>query len=905
MHNTQLRCRRCIEFSENGSRQGLARLSSSRRPFAITGARPHYAPDLPFKLEHVLLDVKVDPKAKTLEGVATQRVRAVAPGQEWLKLDQVGLAIEEAKVGGQSAEFYTEGQSLRIRLPQNGGKGPSQGESFEVAVKYRLHDPKRGLYFTGPDADHPKKRYQVWSQGQDEDSRYWFPSFDYPNQKATSEVIATVPKGFTAVSNGALLSQKEDGAWTRYHYKLGTPHVMYLVCLTVAEFSHWEDKGPGGLPVQYFVEPGREEDGKRAFSNTPKMIEVYAAKTGMPYPYEKYSQVAVQDFIFGGMENTSATTQTDLTLHDERAHLEFSSDPLVSHELAHQWFGDLLTCRDWSHGWLNEGFATFMERVWVENSPDADGGPDEAKYYGLMDLREYLAEDSGRYRRAIVSNTYLEPMDLFDAHLYQKGGLVLNLIRYVLGEDAFWRSVQAYVARHRGGSVETLDLIRAIEDTTGRNLRRLFDEWVFGAWHPDFELTYAWHEEKKVVEIVIEQKQTGGLPVSVADGAVTHLFHLPAILELTLEGGARVTHRIELGEARERVFIPASSKPLMARFDPGGSIPKTLKFPRPKEMLLYQLKNDEDCLGRIEAAKELALVADLEIIDAMGAAIASEKFWAVQAEIATRLSEIRQDRARDGLIQALGRLAKGHPKARRAVVAALGTFKDDKAAAALKAFAEKDPSYSVEADATYAWASARMRPVPQPSAKDLDEVERFLVSQLGKDAYREVIRTSALHALSELPGVGRGERPKALVALIDWSSRSRPADARGAAVLGLGRIARTAVPSERARIFDVLAQLVDEDGFRLRMALVSALKTAGGEEASFLLWKIKSHDIDPRVRRGALAATEALGAEGTSPELVGQLKSSLEKLEEEHRKLRSAFEEAKAGLGGAGAAAKA
>jgi aminopeptidase N len=901
MQRTQatLRCRRCIESS--AALAGAA----SRRPFAITGARPHYAPDLPFKLEHLVLDLKVDPKAKTLEGVATQRVKTIAADQGWLKLDQIGLAIEEAKVAGQVVKFETEGQALKIQLPQNGGKGPNLGEVFEVAVRYRLHDSRRGLYFTGPDAHHSKKRYQVWSQGQDEDSRHWFPSFDYPNQKATSEVITTVPKGFTAVSNGGLVSQKDEGAFTRFHYRLGTPHVMYLVCLTVAEFSQWEDKGPGGLPVQYYVEPGREEDGKRAFSNTPKMIEVYANKTGMPYPYEKYSQVAVQDFIFGGMENTSATTQTDLTLHDARAHLEFSSDPLVSHELAHQWFGDLLTCRDWSHGWLNEGFATFMERVWVEHSPDSDGGPDEAKYYGFMDLKEYVAEDLGRYRRPIVSNTYIEPIDLFDAHLYQKGGLVLNLIRHILGEDSFWKSIQAYVARHRGGSVETLDLIRAIEDTTGRNLRRLFDEWVFGAGYPEFELSYNWHEDKKLAEIVIEQKQTGGLPKVEKDGATTHLFHLPAILELTCADGKKVTHRIELGEARERVFIPAGSKPLMARFDPGGAIPKTLKFPRPKEMLLYQLKNDSDVLGRIEAAKELALIADAEIITAMRDTVATDKFWAVQAETAGRLAEVRLDAARDGLIHALGKMAKGHPKARRAIVTALGTFKDEKAAAALKGFADKDASYSVEADATYAWASARMRPAPVPASKEVDEVEAYLLSQLEKGAYREVIRTASLHALSELPGIGRGERPRATAALIEWSGPRHPADARTAAVLGLGRVASTAVPSERARLFEVLGQLVDEEGFRLRMALVSALKIAGGAEASGLLWKIKSYDIDGRVRRGALSAMDAVASEGTQPEVVGQLRASLEKLEEEHRKLRSAFEEAKAGLAPANTLAKA
>ena len=204
-------------------------------PFAIIGAAPHYAPDLPFKLEHVILDVRVDPKAKTLQGVTTQRVRAIAPDQGWLKLDQIGIEVLEASVGGQKTKFEVEGHSLRIQLSQNEGKGPKVGETFEVVVSYRLHDSRRGLYFTGPDADHPHKPHQVWSQGQDEDSRYWFPSFDYPNQKATSEVIATVPKGFTAVSNGALLSKRDEGAWTRFHYRLGTPHVTYLVCLTVAE----------------------------------------------------------------------------------------------------------------------------------------------------------------------------------------------------------------------------------------------------------------------------------------------------------------------------------------------------------------------------------------------------------------------------------------------------------------------------------------------------------------------------------------------------------------------------------------------------------------------------------------------------------------------------------------------
>lgn len=902
MFNQRAYCRRCVETRSRG-RAGSS-LTRSTHSFFIPGASPHYAPDLPLRIEHILLDVTVDPRGKTLQGTVTHKVRVIAPGQCWLKLDQVGLKIEETKVKGQPARFEVEGNSLRIQLALDPEKAPQPGESFDFSVQYQARDPKRGLYFTGPDKEYPDKPYQVWSQGQDEDNRYWFPTFDYPNQKATSEVIATVPKGFTAVSNGALLSRKDVAEGARFHYKLGTPHVTYLIALTVAEFSEWEDKGPRGLPVQYFVPPGREADGKRAFANTPKMIEAYESRIGVPYAYEKYSQVAVQDFIFGGMENTSATTQTDLTLHDERAHLDFSSDPLVSHELAHQWFGDLLTCRDWSHGWLNEGFATFMERVWIENNPGPDGGMDEAKYYQYQDLKEYIEEDRSKYRRPIVCNTYIEPIDLFDAHLYQKGGLVLNLIRYVLGDELFWKSIQQYVTRHRGQNVETLDLIRAIEDTTGRNLRRLFDEWVFSAGHPDFELSYNWHEDKKLVELVVEQKQTQGQPELTQNGVTTRLFHLPVTIELTLEGGASTSHRVEIGEIRDRIFLAAASKPLLVRFDPGSFIPKTLKFPRPKEMLIYQLQNDSDIMGRIEAIQELKkLASEQDAVDAIARSARSDRFWGVQAEAAAVLAEIKTDRARDALIDAL---SAPNPKARKAIARALGSYKDDRATQALRKLAEKDPSYFVESDATYAWAMTQIRGEAHPEPVQIEPIEKFLASKLEQPSYREVIRSAALRALAELPGVGRGERPGVLPLLMSWSKKGRPLDARLAAIDALGRIARWAVPTERKRVLDAFSFLADEPNFRTRMMLVHALEGTESPDAIPILQKIRDRDLDGRIKRTATLAMDHLQTAGTTPESVGALKSSLEKLEEEHRKLKAMLEEMRAGLqgGGAGAGAR-
>ncbi len=846
-------------------------------------------------MEHILLDVTIEPKNKVVRGSVTHKLRAVSPDQKWIVLDQVGLKIEETKVNGKTAHHAIEGEKLRIDLDSAQAANPEPGASIELVIQYRAERPRRGLYFTGPDADYPNKPYQVWSQGQDQDNHFWFPVFDYPNQKATSEVIARVPKGFTAVSNGALLSKTDQGETAQYHYKLGTPHVTYLITLAVAEFTEWADQGPRGLPVQYFVQPGKEEDGKRSFSHTPAMIETFEKKIGVPYAYEKYSQVAVQDFIFGGMENTSATTQTDLTLHDARAHLDFTSDPLVSHELAHQWFGDLLTCRDWSHGWLNEGFATFMERVWVENRKGPDGGLDEGKYYGLQDLKAYLDSDRGHYRRPIVCNTYVEPIDLFDTHLYQKGGQVLNLIRGVLGEELFWKSVNLYVTRHKGQSVETLDLIRAIEDATGRNLRRLFDEWIFGAGYPEFELSFNWHEDKKLAEIVVEQKQTGGQPSVTADGATTYLFHLPVVFELTLAEGKKVTHRIEIGEARERIFLAAPSKPLMVRFDPNHTIPKTLKFPRPKEMLVYQLHNDSDITGRIEAARELAKAgSDLDTVRALEKALLEDGFWGVQADVAAAISELRTEHARDALIRGL---AVKNPKARRGVVRALGTFKGDaKAAEALKRLAERDESYFVEADAISAWTNASLEAglASREEAARAERVEGFLLEALARPSYREVIRSAALRALAQLPGVSRGERPRATQAIIEWTRRGRELDARMTAIEALGSVARTATPPEKARAFEVFVALADEDNFRIRVKLAHTLGQTGAGEAVGLLRKIHAIDSDGRVRRDALDAIDSLTGPGAGEESVSRLKGTLDLLEREYQKLKTQLEDLRA-----------
>ncbi len=884
----EMHCRRCESLS-------LRAAGGGRRPFAITGSAPRYAPDLPFKMKHVCLDVVVEPAQKRVAGKVRYDLVAVSPAQVEIRLDQFGVGISAASINGEKCAFRTEDRKLIVKV----AKPFAAGAELKLEIDFATVHPRRGMYFTGPDRQDPRKPLQVWTQGQDEDHHFWFPTFDYPNQKASFEIIASVPAGFTAVANGALLSrEKTASGGERFHYKLAMPQVIYLLSLVVAEFSHWKDEGPRGLLVEYFVAPGREADGKRSFGNTPKMIEAFEKVIGVPYAYERYAQTAVQDFIFGGMENTSVTTQTDQTLHDERAHLDFSSDALVAHELAHQWFGDLVTCRDWSHGWLNEGFATFLQRVWLEADTssrfgNAQGGPDEAAYSQYVQLKEYLDEDSSAYRRPIVCNQYIEPIDLFDRHLYQKGGLVLNLLRAQLGPDLFWQSVRHYLERHKGGSVETLDLIRAIEDVTGRNLRKFFDQWVFGAGHPELEVSSQWHEDRRLLEVTCEQKQTGGAEFVEKDGSRTHLFALPVKVRIHFEDGTSQEEILEIGSVRDRGFFACAKKPKFVNFDPGFTVPKTLKFTRPLEMLKAQLAGDPDCMGRITAVTELKKSADRGPVEALSAALTGDSFWGVQAEAAAALAEMRVEWARDALVSALEK-GIAHPKARRAAVKALGSFKDPGCAALLRKIAEKDPSYFVEAEACVALAQTAQ------STGVARELFGFLKAKAEAPGWRGVVRSGAIRAMGELAGLSRGELPEVLEYIASAAQIGQQMDGRVAAISVLGQTARLATPSVRGRILEAFAAVADEDNFKIRMALVPALGGSAMPEALGLLSRIRAVDTDGRVKRHALEASQILSEAGSTPEVVGALKGALEKLEEEHRKLRTELENLKGKSNGQG-----
>ncbi len=819
----------------------------SWKPFMKKGTEPKWCRDRFVDVQHIKLEITPDFERKSFSGRATITASAINDGTEFLELDACEMAIAEVSVDGKPADWNHDGAKLAVRF----GKALTPDKPIEIAVSYSA-TPRRGVYFVGPDAGYPKKHLEFWTQGQDEDSRYWFPCFDYPNEKATTEIIAQVPKGMTSLSNGALISVQDKGQYSLHHWKMDVPHVAYLVTLVIGDYvkvsKEWD-----GIQVDYYVPPGREADGERSFGRTPEMVKFFSEKTGVKYPYPKYAQVTAADFIFGGMENTTATTQTELTLHDARAHLDFSSDPLNSHELAHQWFGDYLTCRDWSHAWLNESFATYFEAMWCEESL----GDDEFAYYLDADWKTYLDEDAGAYRRPIQTNVYNEPLDLFDRHLYQKGAVILHHLRKQLGDRLWWKVINHYLTSNAKSCVITQDFADAIEEVTGRNFDWFFSQWIYGGGHPEFKVSAKWDETTSQVELTINQQQK--------PDELTAIFRARAAVRFVYAGGQEV-REFDIDKATHRYQVKLPARVKWISFDPGNALPKTLELDLPQDMLIAQLESDQDVMGRVHAARNLARKPNAKVTEALAKALKSDKFWGVQAEASYALGKVHSPAAQEALIAAK---AIKHAKARRAVAQALGEFKTDPAAKALAGMLAKDESYYVEAQAAASLGKTR-----NPLAFDA------LVAALTKESHNDVIRSHAFAGLCELRDM------RALPVMREWTAYGRSQQARYSAIGSLGRLASESTEDkDKQAARETLEPLLEGD-FRQAMAAVGGLRALKDPKALGALGKLASTTHDSRIKRNARMAIDAIRESAGAPKELKALRDDYEGLKKEYDDLK-------------------
>ena len=532
-------------------------------------SRPNVNRVRTFDVQHYILRVNFDRDRKIVFGDTTIQLKPLKNDFKSIELDAADLEFESVKLENSNKDltYRLAGEKIFIALD----KAYAPEDLISVRLTYSTK-PRKGVYFVDAIEKDGKisRAAQVWSQGEAEESHFWFPCYDFPDDKATSEEFITVAKGETAIGNGELLETTENADGTKtFHYKILVPHSSYLTSFVVGTYTKVPDTYKN-ISLGYYVYPDKTTLAQSAYGKTKEIMRVYEQLTGVDFPYNKYDQTMVAQFQFGGMENITATTMADSEIIF--ADFDFGKnvvEDLVSHELAHSWFGNLVTCKNWSELWLNEGFATFMEAAYRE------------KMYGREDYLRKINEDSAAFiiadarsrKRPPLFNPQAEPITLFDEpeFIYQKGGAVIHTLRETVGTENFWKAINLYLNRHKFQNVESPDLQKAMEETSAMNLDWFFSQWVYGAGFPKLNVKQAYNPTTKTLSLTVTQTQK-------LDKTTPSAFILPLDVEITTAKGVK-TEKIEVKKRLETFLIKLDGKPREVEIDKDLKIPiKSVKL---------------------------------------------------------------------------------------------------------------------------------------------------------------------------------------------------------------------------------------------------------------------------------------------------------------------------------------
>jgi len=553
-------------------------------------------------LIHTKLEVSFDFQKQHLLGKATLRLKPQFYPQNKIILDAKGFDIQSIYlINNEKINRYTY-DSSHITILLN--KTYSRIDTIQLFIQYTAKPndlPKegseviteeKGLYFIDPLGNDPFKPTQIWTQGETQSSSCWFPTIDSPNQRSTQEMFITADKKYQVISNGELVYKTDlpDGN-TTWYWKMDQSHAPYLFMMAVGEFSKIRDDWKG-KEVSYYVDPEFEPYARAIFGKTPQMIEFFSNKLNYPYPWPKYSQIVVHDFVSGAMENTSASIFMEDLQVDNRFLVDKNWESIISHELAHHWFGDLVTCESWANLPLNESFANFSEIAWIGH----EHGFDEEILHTQEDLSGYLNEAETR-QDPLIRYHYLDIEEMFDRHSYNKGGLVLNLLRNAVGEDAFYSSLNRYLTQNAYSPVEIDKLRIAFEEVTGEDMHWFFDTWFMKPGHAVLKANHFSNSDNKVA-IKIEQKQ---------DSVRGTIYRLPLQVDYKIKNDTTLySQRVWINQYEQTIILPIDYNQLnYLVLDSKHVLVGTLEHEKSRDLLISQLINGTDYLIRLHALQSL------------------------------------------------------------------------------------------------------------------------------------------------------------------------------------------------------------------------------------------------------------------------------------------------------------
>lgn len=634
-------------------------------------------------LLHTKLDVRFNWEKEQVLGKATLTLKPHFYPQNKLTLDAKGFEFHKINFEGKSEQLKYEydGQQVTIDL----GRTFNRNEEITLFIDYTATPAEsggsdailsdKGLFFINPRGEEADKPQQIWTQGETEHNSRWFPTIDKPNERTTQETYVTVEDRFKTLSNGILISSEKNDDGTRTDYwKMDKPHAPYLFMLAIGEYAVVKDDWNGML-VDYYVEPEYEEHARAIFPHTPEMLGFFSKQLGVQYPWQKYSQVVVRDYVSGAMENTTAVifgefmqgTKSDLVDN-------LINDKIVAHEMFHHWFGDYVTCESWANLTLNEGFANYSEYLWLEHKY----GRDEADFHRLQEMDGYMSSAAQQGIHPLVHFEHADKEDMFDAHSYNKGGLVLHMLRQIVGDDAFFASCQKYLDDNAFSDVEGHELRLAFEDVTGQDMNWFFNQWFYDQGHPELSVDYDYDEETKEVIVNVAQVQN--------PKEMPPIFILPTTVDVYAEG--KVTrHDITINERTQTFRLPSAADPEVIVFDGEGVILGIVQENKSEEEYIAQYEKAPNFLHQVQALANLAESNSPEVEAIFENALKND-FWLIRQ---FAIEEINLNENTSSILENLAK-TDPHSEVRGAALGKLAATFDKKYVPVAEYVIENDPA---------------------------------------------------------------------------------------------------------------------------------------------------------------------------------------------------------------------
>lgn len=751
----------------------------------VTSKTRTYARDREIDVKHLRLDLTPDFEKRTLAGIATLTFAPIANPLRTLKLDAVGLNILalESSVPVETWDVGKEAITISFAA------AIAAGSEAWVKVTYRA-EPKMGWYYRTEAMGYPKGDDHFWTQGEPEEHRNWFPGYDFPNERFTSEVICRVPKGMTVVSNGRLLEERQEGNLSLFHWSQEQEHVNYLISVIGGYFNKLVSTH-GDLPLAFLTPPSEFPEAANSFRDTAAILAFLEEEIGVQYPWAKYYNVCVADFVAGGMENTSVTTLTTNTLFSADSENLRTSHRLDAHEITHQWFGDLLTCKDWSHLWLNEGFATYYTHLYDEHKL----GTDQMRFRLYLDALDIIKNTD---EKPVVWRGFKSPKEQFDYRSYPKGAWVLHMLRSQLGSDLYRKCIRTYLERHRNGNVVTDDLVSVLEEVSGKSWDQFFDQWIYHGGKPILKVEYSWDQDRKQAKLSIKQTQ------KISDQVLLFDFPLPVRFVDSKEGVHDFQVRIH--EAAADFYFNLPEAPKIVRIDPEVTVLAGIEFSLPDAMLHAQLVYANDMMGRLIAANTLGGRTDKRSVELLGTVIAEDPYYAVRTEAAIALGKTHTPEALATLISVR---KQDDARVRQEVVYAIASVYSESAFSALREVIAEEKNPDILTVALFGLGK-----FPQTEARGM------LLAALNQPSYRHRISATAIEALQT-----RGDT-SVVEPLLDYLEKNVSrftTDDFGSGLKALASLSRDRDADLREEVRLFLAHYLTDPREKIRLSAIAAL----------------------------------------------------------------------------------